>query len=259
MSSPLKLVVNADDLGLSPEVNREVERLHRLGVLSSATIMANGKSVDDLLELQQRNPELGMGVHLNGTNFKAFTPLMRKSRLCDENGDFNSSFRGEMSLWMTAVLADEWIRQVEYLLELGIVLDHLDSHHHVHTWPFALPALAKVSRTTGLRWVRNTRNFVPREEKRGVGGVLKYSGKAFWSHSVSQLGMRLTDGFCSVYDFSVWRRLHPEEVPSLSTLELMCHPGDFGNLEYVEECDWLEEYLPKILDVGVELVSYSKL
>jgi predicted glycoside hydrolase/deacetylase ChbG (UPF0249 family) len=259
MSSRLKLVVNADDLGLSSEVNREVERLHRLGVLSSATIMANGKAIDELLELQQRNPELGLGVHLNGTNFKALTSRMQMSRLCDENGFFNSSFRSELSLRLTNILADEWTSQVEYLLELGLVLDHLDSHHHVHTWPTALPALCKVAKSTGLNWVRNTRNFVPSKEKRGLRGFLKYGGKSVWSQSVSFLGMNVTDGFCSVFDFSEWRKVHPTEIPPLNTLELMCHPGDFGNLEYVQECDWLENSISQMLDAGLDLVRYSDL
>jgi len=71
------VIVNADDLGLSEAVNGEVERLHQRGVLSSATIMATGPAIEGVPAIQERNPELGLGLHMNATNFRAMTPAIR--------------------------------------------------------------------------------------------------------------------------------------------------------------------------------------
>ena len=108
----LLVITNADDFGLSHEVNAAVELLHQKGVLSSATIMANGSALDEVKAIHDRNPELGLGVHLNATNFRALTPAMRQSVLCDESGSFASNFRTEHRLSMTGLLAQEWLAQV---------------------------------------------------------------------------------------------------------------------------------------------------
>lgn len=259
MSDKLKVIVNADDLGLNRMVNGEVERLHQLGVLSSATIMANGPAVQEVVGLHQRNPRLGLGIHLNGTNLRALTSEMRSSPLCDNEGNFNSSFRSSFGLRLTRVLADEWSRQIDFVRGLGIELDHIDSHHHVHTWPLALPALDLASKRSGLRVIRNTRNFVSKDERKGFQAQLKYGGKSIWSFSVRSFGMRMTQGFCSVHDFALWMQNHPNQMPMMNSLELMCHPGDTGNLEYLNECAWLEASLPSLLNDRIELVNFCDL
>ena len=78
------IIVNADDLGISKTVNREIERLHRLGVLSSATILANAPCVEEVPLIHKRNPDLGLGVHLAATDFQALTSAVQSSNLCDQ-------------------------------------------------------------------------------------------------------------------------------------------------------------------------------
>lgn len=255
----LLIITNADDLGLSPEVNAAVESLHQKGVLTSATIMANGGAVEEIKDLHDRNPGLGLGVHLNATNFRAFTSEMRQSVLCDGSGSFASNFREEHRLKLTQTLASEWTAQVEYLQSLGIELDHLDSHHHVHTWPYALPALRMVSKSSGIPWVRNTRNRVPFSERNGVKSKLKYAGKSLWSKTARSLGLMLSDGFCSVLDYKEILDQDPLAFEGTSTLELMCHPGDYGNQEYVEEANWLSDHFLDTLKANWSLGTYKDL
>lgn len=252
----LLVITNADDFGLSHEVNAAVELLHQKGVLSSATIMANGSALDEVKAIHDRNPELGLGVHLNATNFRALTPAMRQSVLCDESGSFASNFRTEHRLSMTGLLAQEWLAQVTRLQDLGIALDHLDSHHHVHTWPAALPALQMVSKSSGIPWVRNTRNCVSSVERAGMRSKLKYAGKSIWSRASMALGLKLTGGFCSVLDYKGILEEGRLDLERLGSLELMCHPGDWGNEEYVEEVDWLSECFLETLKSGWTLGNY---
>ena len=254
----LSIIVNADDLGLSEAVNREVERLHQMGVLSSATVMATGPAVAEVPDIQKRNPQLGLGIHLNATNFQALTPAIQKSELCDSNGVFHLDFRSRHRRGLNALLVTEWMAQLERLWSLGIHVDHLDSHHHVHTWPSVLPALREVSRRSGIQWVRNTRNVVPAHEKIGLRQRLKYVGKWGWSRAIQSMGMLTTSGFCSVADAVALTRLNGFPA-DMNPVELMCHPGDFGNPEYVDEVRWLESEFEGWLEKRGRLVCFADL
>ena len=254
----LSIIVNADDLGLSDAVNREVERLHQAGVLSSATVMATGPAVEEVPAIQERNPQLGLGIHLNATNFQALTPAIQKSELCDSKGVFHLDFRSRHRRSLNALLVKEWMAQLERLWSFGIQVDHLDSHHHVHTWPSVLLALREVSRQSGIQWVRNTRNVVPAHEKSGLRQRVKYAGKWGWSRAIQSMGMLTTRGFCSVADAIALTRLNDFPV-GLEVVELMCHPGDFGNPEYVEEVHWLESEFEDWLEKRGRLVRFADL
>lgn len=254
----LSVIVNADDLGLSDVVNREVERLHQAGVLSSATVMANGPFVSQVPAIQERNPELGLGLHMNASNFQALTPDVRTSKLCDENGVFHLDFRRRFSSSLTPLLVSEWMAQLRKLQEMGIRIDHFDSHHHVHTWPAVMGALREVSRQSGIRWVRNTRNVVLPEEKSGSRQRVKYAGKWCWTRWAKIQGLKTTQGFCGVMDLI--KLVDAGRFPKqLKKIELMCHPGDLGNSEYVAEVKWLESELNHWLDGHGRLLRYSDL
>ena len=59
-----RLIVNADDFGLTRGVNRAIAELHRSGVLASATIMANAAATDDAINLALQTPTLAVGCHV---------------------------------------------------------------------------------------------------------------------------------------------------------------------------------------------------
>src|SRR5688572_3747185 len=60
-----RLVINADDFGLSHEVNTAVIRAHTEGVLTTASLMVNEDGVGEAVELARRHPRLGVGLHLS--------------------------------------------------------------------------------------------------------------------------------------------------------------------------------------------------
>lgn len=252
------VIVNADDLGKSQVVNQEVERLHQLGVLTSSTVMATGSAVEEIPALQNRNPGLGLGVHLNASNFRALTQGARNSELCDGHGVFHLDFRRRFKVGLTQILADEWVAQINLLRDMGVHLDHVDSHHHVHTYPLVLPALLQVVKRTGLTTVRNTRNLVLFEERKGVKSKVKYSGKSCWSAVCRMAGIQMTRSFCSVADVM---RMQEKEGgrPFPETMELMCHPGDMGNEEYVAETQWMESALLDWCGGDKSLTTYQAL
>jgi predicted glycoside hydrolase/deacetylase ChbG (UPF0249 family) len=67
---PTRLIINADDFGLTPGVNRAIAELHQAGVLTSATLMANGAAFDDAVAIAHASPTLGVGCHIVLTSSK---------------------------------------------------------------------------------------------------------------------------------------------------------------------------------------------
>jgi predicted glycoside hydrolase/deacetylase ChbG (UPF0249 family) len=59
-----RLIINADDFGLTYGVNRAVAELHRAGLLSSATLMANAPATTEAIEIARATPSLGVGCHV---------------------------------------------------------------------------------------------------------------------------------------------------------------------------------------------------
>lgn len=128
MSEQKKLIVNADDFGFSEAVNYGILKAHKEGIVTSTTIMANMPGFEHAILLAKQNPTLRIGVHLNLTCYK---PLLKDHRtLVNEKGYFNRSNEDNYSEYE---MYEELCAQIERVLGQGIVIDHLDSHHHIHT------------------------------------------------------------------------------------------------------------------------------
>ena len=74
-----RLIVNADDFGMSRSVNRGVIRAHAEGIVTSTTLLANGASFDDAVALAHAHPGIRVGVHLNVVEGRPLASLRRSS------------------------------------------------------------------------------------------------------------------------------------------------------------------------------------
>ena len=113
-------------------------------------------------------------------------------------------------------------------------------------------------KSTGIRWVRNTRNLVPSEERTGGRNGLKYALKTMWSFWLQMNGISTTKYFCSVHDLETLISSGQLNVGH-GILELMCHPGDDANSEYVEEIKWLESELEPWIQEAGSLKTFGNL
>src|SRR5882724_7413997 len=86
-----RLIVNADDFGLSHSVNEAVIRAHRDGILTSASLMVNEAGFDEAVKLAKENPKLGVGLHL--TLLQGHSALSSKKipGLVNSRGEFSES------------------------------------------------------------------------------------------------------------------------------------------------------------------------
>lgn len=157
MRSNQLLVINADDLGFAPGVNRGIVEAHLAGTLSSASMMANTAAVGDAAALvRERAPALGVGLHLN---LIVGRPLALVPTLADpRTGAFYPL--GVLARRAVAgrVSADDVRRECDAQLAAlraeGINITHLDSHRHAHALPGILPAVLASARASGVRMVR---------------------------------------------------------------------------------------------------------
>ena len=84
------LIVNADDFGRSHSINQAVIRAHRDGVLTTASLMVNGETFDEAVELARQHPKLGIGLHLTLVCGRASLPREKIPGLINEKGEFSN-------------------------------------------------------------------------------------------------------------------------------------------------------------------------
>ncbi len=149
-----RLVVNADDFGLTRDVNRGIVEAHREGILTATTLMATGAAFDDAVSLAKQTPSLDVGCHLVlvGTPpFPASVPrLMRAVAL------------GRIRIY------EELTAQVRRMLDAGLQPSHLDTHKHTHLLPPVLAAVARISEEYRIPWVRRPFDFPMHPEAPGL-------------------------------------------------------------------------------------------
>ena len=151
------LVINADDLGYAPGVNRGILEAHAAGTVTSASMMVTAPAFAEAAELVRRDaPRLGVGLHLD---LVGGAPLANVPSLVDAaTGKFHHldvlarrALAGQVE---PADVRRECEAQLAALTAAGIAPTHLDSHRHAHAMPGILPAVAAVAHDAGIRVVR---------------------------------------------------------------------------------------------------------
>lgn len=130
----MKIIVNADDFGLSKGVNEGIIDAHTNGVVTRTTLLMNGPAVNHAVELAKRTPSLKVGIHL-ALSFGSPLNKAETHELVDQNGKFKfTSLEQTLTPSQQKQVEIEWRTQIEAFLETGLQLDHIDSHHHIHGW-----------------------------------------------------------------------------------------------------------------------------
>lgn len=241
-----RLIVNADDFGLTAGVNRAIVEAHEGGVVSSATLMANGQAFDEAIGLAQSRPGLGVGCHIVLVDGVPLLDRKQVESLLD-GGDRSGSphFRDGIAKFGALALlgrlsADEIeaeaTAQIRKLQGARIEVTHLDSHKHTHVFPRVLRPLLRAAKNCGVRAIRN-----PFERIQGAQlaaspslwrrwtevGLLRSMARQF-REAVEEAGISTPDGTLAIVATGALDdrllRLMVESLPD-GTWELVCHPG----------------------------------
>ena len=231
------LVLTADDFGMSETVNAGIERAHRQGVLTSASLMMGGAAVADAVARAKHLPNLRVGLHLVVIEGPPVLPPQAIPALVNGEGWFPSDqlrlgLRYFFLPHARRQLATEIRAQFAAFAATGLTLDHADSHKHMHLHPIVGALMLRIGREFGLRTVRVPHEPVAVMARCGVAPSPGARAMAAWTRlfraQARRAGMQMNDNVFGLawsggFDEARLLRLLPE-LPDGRT-ELYFHPA----------------------------------
>lgn len=239
-----RLIVTADDFGLSVAVNEAIEQAHREGILTTTSLMVGAPCAADAVQRARRNPDLHVGLHLAVTRSRPVLPAAELPDITDGSGNLPHDLVAAGVRWFflpraRAQLAAEIRAQFEAFRATGLPLDHVNGHNHMHLHPTVFSLLLRIGADYGLPAVR-----LPREPLRpflaaGQGGVPgRVLQRLFLAPWTGLLAARLRHaGVCSndwLFGLFDTGAMHGERVLALlphlpaGVSEMMFHPAVEG-------------------------------
>jgi chitin disaccharide deacetylase len=156
-----RLVINADDFGLTSGVNQAIVELHRRGTLTSTTLMANAQATEEAIDHAIGNPSLGVGCHIVLVDGAPMLPPEELPTLVDSStGRFRPTLgQFVQDLFLGRIrpseIAAEAEAQIAHLRNRGLRLTHIDTHKHTHMFPRVLEPLLKAAQRQHITAIRN--------------------------------------------------------------------------------------------------------
>jgi hopanoid biosynthesis associated protein HpnK len=243
-----QLIVNADDFGLTAGVNRAIVETHNDGIVSSATLMANGTAFDHAVERARATPTLSVGCHVVLVDGAPVSePGAVDTLLAIRSAEPDKFYSRLPAVAARAVfggfdpdqLVEEITAQIRKLQAAGLQLTHLDTHKYTHVFPEILGALVRAARICGVPAIRNP--FVPvavvsASQFAAKPGLWKRYGQVRMLRSFAgqfrakarRAGLATPDGIVGVVETgSFGTSLLRQALTNLpeGTWELVCHPG----------------------------------
>jgi chitin disaccharide deacetylase len=283
-----KLIINADDLGMSRGITDGILVAHRYGFLTSASLLVNMPASEYAVERVASAPKLGVGVHLNICQGRPISPLNEVRSLVGADGKFHPAGQMIRKLWAWRIdareLETEFCAQIRWAKNRGLELTHADSHHHMHIYPAALRAFSRALAAEGIlcaraarctQWAADAAMGGPHE-----GGLLRRLCVQGYRATVQAtfFGGLISPG--SRISFLSRERHHAGDLKQAwrstlqhlpgGTFELACHPGlyeeGFSETDRIcaqreAEFRWLTD--PELREIvaahGIQLITYREL
>lgn len=241
------LIVNADDLGWTEGVNRGIAEAHRNGIVTSASLLANGAAFGSAVELARKTPGLGVGVHLNLSDGEPVAPRELVTSLLNQRGELEGKpeslllrlARRSVSL---EEVEREWDAQILKVRDAGIQPTHLDGHRHVQMLPGLFEIALRLAKKRGVAAIRISHEAS--SLRAALSSGTKQKGAVVMRQGVQARGLKLlapdareqaeragiatADYFCGIAQTGELTRegvLRLLEILPAGATELMCHPG----------------------------------
>jgi len=227
-----RLIVNADDFGLSPGVNRGIAQAHEHGIVTSASLMVRGEHAPAAAAYAQAHRELSVGLHVDLGRWRYASAAWTAAYEAVPLGD------------ATAIGAAVAAQVERFCALMGCEPTHLDSHRHVHREEPARSIVCQHAARLGV-------------PVRGCTPGLRYEGR-FWgrgAHGEPQSEAIESHALCALLG----------DLPPGAT-ELGCHPAidddsgsSYGAERTLETATLCDPRMRAALDAaGIELCSYRE-
>jgi len=243
----VRLILNADDFGLTSGINRAIGELHSAGVLTSATLMANGPAFEDAVAVTHTHPTLGVGCHIVLTDGIPISPPESIPTLL---GPDRKSFRPSLTDFIQALIRGkiksseielEALSQIYKLQREGITITHLDTHKHTHIFPVVARCLLDLAASNRIHAIRNpfepdwsrALNQGSLARRLAIGMIASLKPRFDAGLGLHRDRILTTDGTVAI---SATGELNATTLarilaalPPTGTYELCCHPGYNGS------------------------------
>ncbi|MFM8879075.1 MAG: hopanoid biosynthesis-associated protein HpnK [Verrucomicrobiota bacterium] len=268
----VRLIVNADDFGISESANRAIERAHREGILTSASLMVAGDAAESAVRIARSNPGLGVGLHSVLVCGRSVLPPPEIPGLVDGQGRFTdrpvvAGLRYFFLPGLREQVCRELLAQFERFRATGLPLDHVNGHLNFHLHPGVFGVLLDRAQDLGIRSVRLTRDPLIQNLRLASGEHLYR-----WSHAavfaalsrrcgplLASRGLRHAGATYGLLQNSrvtedYLLRLLPELQPG--TWELYCHADEDAHRHELEAL--LSPRVRQVIEArGIRLCRYS--
>src|SRR5262245_3608979 len=167
MSMSKRLIITADDFGLTHRVNEAIAIAFREGIVTTASLMVTGAGFDSAVDIARREPSLDIGLHLNLTEGCPVASPSTIPSLADSSGFlYKHPFKLAAALFQERVLVNDLEReiraQIEKAVDSGLWITHIDGHKHVHVMPAIFGIIWRVAPDYEILAVRSARERIPR-------------------------------------------------------------------------------------------------
>jgi hopanoid biosynthesis associated protein HpnK len=268
-----RLVVTADDFGLSPEVNAAVRRAYRDGILTCASLMMGAPAVAEAVAIA-RAERIPVGLHLTLVDGRPVLPPDRVPDLVDSQGRFRPGLGGPavrlaLSERVRRQARAECEAQMDAFLSTGLALDHVNAHHHFHIHPTVLAIVVDLARRCrpGAVRVPYEPGLPPYRQALLGAAMMPWTLRA--RRRLRRAGVVTNDALFGLYDTGMlteaaWLRIVPRIKPGL--FEVYCHPAtrtttasaDEGSSPADELAALLSPVVREALDrAGIERTAFA--
>jgi len=269
-----RLIVNADDFGLSHPVNQAVIRAHREGILTTASLMVNEPGFEEAIRLAKDNPGLGVGLHLTLLHGHSALSAERIPGVANSRGEFSNSPVGVgMDYFFKRSLREplraEIHAQFEKFRATGLPLDHVNGHLHLHLHPVIFKILMEDANKLGIRHMRLTRDCLARSRRMSKGhwfyrishaaifeGLSSRARKPLTERKIKHAGITFGLLQDSRVDEDYVLKLLPELPPGDS--ELYSHPS-LDKFKHEFDALISPRVKERVSELGIELIRYQDL
>lgn len=290
----VKVIINADDLGLSSKVNKAIGDALKKGIITSSTILANCITWDEVHKIVENNQNASFGVHLNLTQGDSITQssTLQKYGIIDKDNRF-TNWRNktiDFSEELLQAIYEEWDAQVNRIInEQNIPVSHIDGHHHIHTLDVLQPCLISLIKKYGIKAVRNKyvkpisfvlrknnkplsnsqvkvkqvtkKKEVTQQRKKGTNIVQRAINVLITKLEQIKWTIKIKKNVTTTDYFDSYENIYKDiyngcVLPDDCTIELMCHPG---HEKYEFEYSLIESNALQRKLTNIELINYKNL
>ena len=228
-----RVIVTADDFGISTPVNEAIEDAYRHGILTTTCLMVGAPAAEDAVRRAKQIPQMGVGLHIVIVCGRPILPASQVPDLVDALGRFDTNlFRAGVRYFflphVRRQLAREIRAQFEAFAKTGLSLDHVNAHNHLHIHPTVFSMVLRIGKDYGLRAIRIPFEPPPPQGKVSVAEHFVGMWISLMRRRAARYEIRVNDRMYGLRDTGRMNleRLKPilESLPD-GVSEVVCHPA----------------------------------